>query len=152
MYAIRSYYAVSPPKAIAVDGDWTVSVTPYLHGEALGIGRGKSRGLRPAVDMAVRDLLAGPGHAHPGEKELGDSRWMIAFARSGSKGCALIEYKGEAKELAGDVVVIRRTDRDLLYGKIMEAKAYLLRAMDENTHGFHKLYTAADGTFEKRVV
>jgi len=34
----------------------------------------------------------------------------------------------------------------------MEAKAYLLRAMDQKTHGFHKLYDATSGTFDTRVI
>ena len=151
----RSHFTgvpIPPPKAIAVDGDWTVSVTPYLHGGAVGTGTGKSPMLYRAVEDAVRELLSAPGHTHPSEKEVGDSRFMIFFSRPGSPGYALIEYKGQAEELINDVVVIRHIDHELIYGKIMDAKAYLLRAMDKNTHGFHKLFTATSGTFDKRVV
>ena len=143
---------VSPPKAMAIDGNWTVSVTPYLHGEAIGTGTGKGYVLRRAVENAVQDLLSGPGHTHPGEKELRDARFMISFSRSESQRYALIEYRGKAEALTGDVVVISHIDRDLIYGKIMDAKAYLLRAMDKNTHGFHKLYDAAGGTFDNKVL
>jgi len=142
----------TPPKAIAVDGNWTVSVTPYLHGEAIGSGTGKGHMLSRAVENAVQDLLSPPGHALPNEKALRDSRFKIAFSRSGFKSHALIEYKGQAKELIGDVVVIRCIDNDLIYSKTMGAKEYLLRAMDRKTHGFHKLYDATSGTFDNRVI
>lgn len=144
--------AVSPPKAITIDGNWTVSVTPYLHGEAIGTGSGKSHMLRQAVENAVQDLMSAPGHTHPSQKELRDSRFMISFSQSESQSYALIEYKGKAEELINDVVVIRHLDHDLIYSKIMDAKEYLLRAMDKNTHGFHKLYTATSGTFDKSVI
>jgi len=151
----RSHFSgapVSPPKAITVEGNWTVSVTPYLHGEALGTGTGKGPILSPAVEKAVEELLTVPGHTHPGEEALRDSRFLITFSRPGSVDNALIEYKGEAKALINDVVVIPHIDPDLVYGKIMDAKAYLLRAMDKKTHGFHKLFTATGGTFENSVL
>ncbi|GIT97620.1 hypothetical protein [Sulfurovum sp. TSL1] len=143
---------VSFPKAIAIDGNWTVSVTPYLHGMAIGTGTGKSHMLHQAVVNAVQDLISAPGHTHPSEKDLRDSRFMISFSRSESQAYALIEYKGKAEELINDVVVIRNLGKDLIYSKIKDAKEYLLRAMDKNTHGFHKLYTATSGTFDKRVI
>ncbi len=143
---------VSSPKAIAMDGNWTVTVTPYLHGMAIGTGTGKSHTLRQAVENAVHDLISAPVHTHPSEKDLRDSRFMISFSRSESQSYALIEYKSKAEELINDVVVIRHLDSDLIYSKIMDAKEYLLRAMDKNTHGFHKLYTATSGTFDKRVI
>lgn len=152
---VQSHFSgtpVSHPKEIALDGNWTVSVTPYLHGEAIGTGNGKDPMLYQAVENAVQNLMSAPGHTHLSEKDLRDARLMISFSRSGSKDYALIEYKGEANELINDVVAIRHLDKDLIYSKIKDAKEYLLRAMDKNTHGFHKLYTAASGTFDKRVI
>lgn len=151
----KSYFSgipVSPQKAIAVDGNWTVSITPYLHGEAIGTGSGRDHLLRQAVKHAVQKLISTPGHTHLSQKDLRDSRFLITFSQPESEDYVLIEYKGKAEELIGDVVAIRHLDNDLIYRKIMDAKEYLLRAMDHNTHGFHKLYTATSGTFDNRVL
>ncbi|WP_416768902.1 glycoside hydrolase family 76 protein [Sulfurimonas sp. ST-25] len=151
----QSHFSAAPVpdhKVLAVYGDWTVSVTPYLHGEIVGEGTGQAHTLRQAIEHAVQDLLAGPSHTHPSAKDFAASRLMISFARPDAPAHALIEYKSEAKELIGDVVVIRHLDSDLIYTKIMEAKAYLLRAMDKETHGFHKLYTADDAAYDRRVI
>lgn len=152
---VRSHFSgipVSPLTTIAMDGNWTVSVTPYLHGEAIGTGTGKDHMLRQAVVNAVQNLMMPPDHTYPSEKDLMDSRFMISFSSSKSQSYELIEYKGKAKELIGDVVAIRHIDNDLISSKIMDAKEYLLRAMDKNTYGFHKLYTATSGTFDNRVL
>ena len=151
----RSHFSgapVSHPGAIALEGNWSVSVTPYLHGMAICTGSGKGKMLHQAVENAVHDLIAARGHTDLSEEDLRDARFMISFSRSGSKEHALIEYKGEAKELLNDVVAIRHLDNDMIYSRIMEAKAYLLRAMDQNTHGFHKLYSAISATFDNRVI
>ena len=151
----QSHFTGTPvalPASIALDGNWTVSVTPYLRGEPLGSGTGESHPLYGAVIDAVGKLLSTPGQRYPHEKDLRDARFLIAFARPGTKENALIEYRGKAEELIGDVVAVRRVDEETIYTKIMAAKAYLLRAMDEKTHGFHKLYTADSGTFDRRVL
>lgn len=152
---IQSHFSGTPfshPGAISLDGNWTVSVTPYLDGMAICTGSGKSPMLHEAVENAVQDLIAAHGHTHLSEEDLRDARFMISFSRPGSKEYALIEYKGEAKELINDVVAIHHLDNDMIYSKITDAKAYLLRAMDKNTHGFHKLYSAISGTFDNRVI
>lgn len=147
----HSYFSgapISSKKVIAIDGNWTVSVTPYLHGEAIGTGTGQSYMLYQAIESAVTDLIS----TYPSEKDLRDSRFMILFSQPQSQNYALIEYKGKAEELINDVVVIRDLNNDLLYSKIKSAKEYLLRAMDKNTYGFHKLYTAISGTFDNSVI
>ena len=145
---IRSHFSglqVSSQEALKVDGNWTVTVVPYLNGIVLGTGTGKSRRLDQAVADAIEDLFSAPASSHPGEKDLSDARLQISFARSGAQPYALIEYRGRAEALIGDVVVIPRVDNDMIYSKTMDAKAYLFRAMDKRTHGFHKLYDARKG-------
>lgn len=152
---VRSHFSgtpVSPPGAIALEGNWTVSVTPYLDGMAICTGSGKSPMLHQAVKNAVQDLISAHGQTHLSEEDLRDARFMISFSRPGSQEYALIEYKGEAKELINDVVAIQHLDNDIIYSKIRDAKEYLLRAMDKNTYGFHKLYSAISGTFDDRVI
>lgn len=152
---VQSHFSgvsVSHPKVIEIDGNWSVSVIPYLHGEVIGIGTAKSHTLDQAVNNAVIELISATDHTRLSEKDLKNSRFMISFSSSESQPHALIEYKGQAKELVDDVVAIRHLDNDLIYNKIKDAKEYLLRAMDKNTHGFHKLYTATNGTFDKQVI
>ncbi|WP_345986451.1 hypothetical protein WCX49_04830 [Sulfurimonas sp. HSL-1656] len=151
----QSHFTGTPvalPASIVLDGNWTVSVTPYLHGGPLGTGTGQSHLLYRAVIDAVGGVLSTSGDRHPDEEAIRDSRLLIAFSRPGTEDNALIEYRGNAEELIGDVVTVRHVDREMIYAKIMAAKAYLLRAMDEKTHGFHKLYTAENGTFDRRVL
>lgn len=69
--------------------------------------------------------------------------FLLVFPQKNSK------RVGEINEYG--VVLIYDLDKDLIQEKIEQGKGFLLRAMDESTHGFFKMYDAPNDDFGRTI-
>jgi rhamnogalacturonyl hydrolase YesR len=145
----ESHYQQRPlyhPFELRIEADWEVKVTLYYKGDVKGEGSGKGDILSFALEEATIEALKGDMEY----EDMNYARFKIDFLSPFR--FSVIEYKGEAIELIGDLAPLREMDKQLIREKIDEAKQYLFRVIDENPHGgAHKYYYALDDEFENRV-
>jgi hypothetical protein len=132
-------------KDLATKGGWNVGIDVWYGGEKIGTGIAHHRALHSALQNAAILAISKSGLSATRLKE---ARLVIRFP---DRKYAIMEYKGGGLELVGDLVAVRRIDKRLLREKILQAKEYLLRVIDEESHGVHKYYYAETDTFEPKV-
>jgi len=133
------------PLELRVSANWEVVIDLYHQGKIKGTGTGTGTIMSYAVENATRDALS-EGIEY---QDLNRSYFKVSFREPIRY--SFIEHKGDAKELVGDVVVVREMDKEFIREKIEESKYYLFRVIDKDVLGAHKYYFAVNDTFENRV-
>ena len=148
--AAEGYFSeqlVQHPEELKIEGDWKVQIAAYSNGEIRGTGNSENDILSLALEEAAQKSVKG-GLA---EKDLKNVRFKVDFLRPLQYPFSFIEYNGEGKELILDMAPVRYLDKGLISEKINQGKEFLLRAIDEETGGFHKKYYALKDYYEDRV-
>jgi hypothetical protein len=167
------------PEELDIRGNWDVEISIYHQGEIKGNGayEGSNQALSFVLEEATHNAL-GERHQNLNEEELEDARFLITFwynpsffdqinvlvslfpydsylhARSSpvfDHSYSFIEYQGEGKELMENLVIIRNLDKELMLQNIEQGKEFLLRAEQEDEHGFYKKYDALNDYFGSRL-
>ena len=142
---------VQIPKALDLEGDWNIALTLYDQGEIVGQGRSEGKRLGLALEEAVKNTIRGFIKTPPAAGEFAGMRFHVAISRPALEPVSFIEYNGEGKELAGDVVAIRHLDKNIIREKIEAGGQYLLRMMHKEKHGFYKRYDVQNNRVGDRL-
>ncbi len=175
------YFAQQPtphPEELDTKGNWDVEIAIYHQGEIKGNGayEGKDETLSFVLEAAAHNALEASQDLN--ENELEDTRFLVTFWYNPSffdqikalfllfpydsylhtrsspvydHSYSVIEYQGEGKELIANLVVIRDLDKELMLQNIEQGKEFLLRAENEDEHGFYKKYDALNDYFGSRL-
>jgi rhamnogalacturonyl hydrolase YesR len=167
------------PEELSIIGNWDIGIAIYYQGEIIGSGdyKATNESLSLSLEEATQNALEGR-HQDFDKEELKDARFLVSFSYSPSffdqvdellsllpyynyvygrsfpkydQSFSFIEYNGEGKELIADLVIIRSLDKELILQKIEQGKEFLLRAENEDEHGFYKKYDALNDDFGHRL-
>jgi len=131
--------------------DWSVLVTAYRAGSA--VGRGDAHGqelsatLRAAGEAAWFDITA----ASASDTDGASLRFKVSFDYFPARTFAFIDYQGRGLELLGNRVAVRRIDTTMLQQQLQASQGYLLRVLHPDLHGFYKFYDAGEDKHETRL-
>ena len=137
------------PEELEIRGNWELYLTIYHQGEIKGegIGKGKDETLSLTLEEATRNVLE-EGCQDLDKEALKDVRFLVSFP---DREFSFIEYNGEGKELIENLVITRSLDKGLILQKIEQGKEFLLRAVNEDEHGFYKKYDTLNDDFGNRL-
>jgi rhamnogalacturonyl hydrolase YesR len=167
------------PAELEIKGNWELDITIYHQGEIIGTGggNGEDKTLSLTLEGATVNALE-EAQQKLSKEDLGEVRFLVTFyypttlftrvdnlfqlipcfeydySRSfclDDRSFSFIEYNGEGKELMEDLVIIRSLDKELILEKIEQGKEFLFRAMDEDEHGFYKMYDTLRDDFGNRL-
>lgn len=138
------------PEKLEIRGNWEPYLTLYHQGEIKGEGKGKNEILALALEEATKIAFNDERSENLIKQDLKEVRFLVKFLYPPNQ-FSFIEYKGEGRELIGDLVAIRNLDKEIILEKIEQGKEFLYRMMDEEKKGFHKYYYALNDEFENRL-
>ena len=150
--AAENYFDGQPnqyPEELEVKGDWGVYIAIYHQGEikSEGEGKGNDEKLSLVLEEATHNALEEWSH-NLGEEDIKEARFLVSFP---DQDFSFIEYKGEGKELIGNLVITRYLDKELILQNIEQGKEFLLRAENKDEHGFYKKYDTLNDDFGGRL-
>jgi len=133
------------PDELVFDDVWSIEAAVYYNGKEEGQGDGANATFSFSFDEALRNALDSSFIGYDLEEVL------VRVTITSPIEHSFVIHDGEGKELYEDLLAIRELDKDLILEKIEEGKAYLLRMIDEGSHGAHKYYYAPSDGFEDVV-
>lgn len=122
--------------------NWQVQITVYHDGRAVGHGQSIGKSLAHVLTAATAQSLDHIPHHRLSAAQLDHYRFAVVFDYLPHQQYAMIEYQQQGLELLGDRIVVRTVTREALQEQIQRSQAYLLRAMNQQWHGFFKFYHA----------
>jgi hypothetical protein len=150
-YALLSK-SLKPDGLLQVDGNWHVNLSLYHEGTPKWEGMADANSLNKALGKSVMKALKGKEPSPLTLSILKQARFLVSLEHVEKKQqFSIIEYKGEGKELIGDLVPIRKLDRSLLHSQIFLSMRYLLHIMHPEKYGFSKKYDIQKGGFDNLV-
>ena len=131
---------------LEIEMDWEVEIFIYHLGVLKEKGTGNNSTLSLSLEGATRNALNG---------DLSDiivlnSRFLISILSPIVH--SFIIYNEKGYEVIGGVLLpTRYLNKELIHQKIIQAKEYLYRMIDNKDYGVHKYYYALDDNFENRL-
>ncbi len=128
---------------------WTAKVAIYQNGKEIGVGKAStsalSKTLREATNTAMKQAQADLASKTGSEVNLKKLTFKITFyyPPDDRQYSIVSNDNGLTYELIGNIIPVRQFDTSLVRARIQSESAYLLRMMDQDTHGFFKKYDAA---------
>ncbi len=131
------------------DATWSATLKLYDSGRLIAVGSSGETTRTQAIKIAGENLRDQEGRLLT-LKALQRGRLLLTLI--GPRGLqSMIEYRGRALEVVGDVTAMRELTPQLLAATIKEQKEYLLRQIDRTHNAFFKLYDAANDRSETRL-
>jgi hypothetical protein len=141
---------VPQPRGLAEPSRVVVSF--YEQGEVVGRGSAVHERLCVALTLATLAATEEASEASGlSPSRLAEARFVVELITLDT---AIVEYEGQGLELVGGakgVVPTRVLDKDLIRRRIDEGQAYLLRVLDPDLGGVHKIYEAETDSHEPRL-
>ncbi|MBI2390833.1 MAG: terpene cyclase [Deltaproteobacteria bacterium] len=131
--------------ALAPEGSLAPIVWLYQDGAPIGRGESASGNVCVALKDATRRAVAAAGARR---ETVETSRFVVELPE---QDFAVIEHEGKGVELTNALVPVRVLDKALVRARLDDVKEYLLRAMDPQRHGVHKVYHADTDSFEDEL-
>lgn len=119
---------------------WKIQITAYYEGENVGEGRSSGKDLTDTLRKATQLTMRNQDIASISDPE--NYHFKVNFDYHPSEAYTLVDYENKGLEMQGNRVTVRHVDTDRLKQQITESKAYLLRNMNPDYHGFFKFYDA----------
>ncbi|AGA90668.1 hypothetical protein Thimo_1902 [Thioflavicoccus mobilis 8321] len=130
-------------------GHWDASVAVYANGARTHEGAATGMALDEALCDAAINAVGGASTSSATRSE--QDRLLIRLRLDGGAPHSIIEFQGQGLELVGDLVPVRSLDRSDVWHTVEANKAYLLRVMHPEMHGFSKKYDIIRGGFDDRL-
>lgn len=115
---------------------WGVSARLYLGGSVVAY----EAALGGSLDEAARRAGARIAASAPAQTTA-EGRLYLEVEGPGPDG-HLVEYRGKALRIVGDVTVVESVDRARILATVREQREYLLRQIDPDYKAFFKVYSA----------
>lgn len=131
--------------------DWSVHVTAYRAGSAIGHGDAHDRGLAATLRAAAAAALPDTTVSSASDTDPAPIRFKVSFDYFPARTFAFIDYQGRGLELLGNRVAVRRIDTAMLQRQLQASQGYLLRVLHPELHGFYKFYNAGEDKHETRL-
>ena len=131
---------------LEIEMDWEVEIFIYHLGVLKEKGTGNNSTLSLSLEGATRNALNG---------DLSDiivlnSRFLISILSPIVHSFIIYNEKGY-EVIGGGLLPTRYLNKELIHQKIIQAKDYLYRMIDNKDYGVHKYYYALDDNFENRL-
>jgi len=131
---------------LEIEMDWEVEIFIYHLGVLKEKGTGNNSTLSLSLEGATRNALNG---------DLSDiivlnSRFLISILSPIVHSFIIYNEKGY-EVIGGGLLPTRYLNKELIHQKIIQAKDYLYRMIDNKDYGVHKYYFALDDNFENRL-
>lgn len=131
---------------LEIEMDWEVEIFIYHLGVLKEKGTGNNSTLSLSLEGATRNALNG---------DLSDiivlnSRFLISILSPIVQSFIIYNEKGY-EVIGGGLLPTRYLNKELIHQKIIQAKDYLYRMIDNKDYGVHKYYYALDDNFENRL-
>ena len=131
---------------LEIEMDWEVEIFIYHLGVLKKKGTGNNSTLSLSLEGATRNALNG---------DLSDvivlnSQFLISILSPIVHSFIIYNEKGY-EVIEGGLLPIRYLNKELIHQKIIQAKDYLYRMIDNKDYGVHKYYYALDDNFENRL-
>ncbi len=127
------------------DAAWSISGRLYLAGRLIA----HEAAIGATLEAAARRVGARVATAVPPES-LRAGRFFLTVESHRASG-SLVEYKGRALEVVGDVTVVDSVDRERILATVRAQREYLLRQVDPTHHAFFKVYSARQDRRQERL-
>lgn len=131
--------------------DWSIRITPYHLGKPIAIIHKHGPSLADVIKDAVAESLQQLPQDKLTQNQLPEYRFKVDFDYYPARLYSFIEYQKQGLELAGNRVVIRNLTTKDIETQIQASKAYLLKGMHPQWHGFFKFYDAENDKPEKKL-
>jgi len=119
---------------------WKIQITAYYQGEIIGENKSTGKDLTETLRNATRLTMQNQDVASISDPE--NYHFKINFDYHPSEAYTLVDFGDKGLEMQGNRVTVRYIDTNRLKQQVTESKAYLLRNMNPDYHGFFKFYDA----------
>ena len=131
---------------LEIEMDWEVEIFIYHLGVLKEKGTGNNSTLSLSLEGATRNALNGD----LSNIIVLNSRFLISILSPIVHSFIIYNEKGY-EVIGGGLLPTRYLNKELIHQKIVQAKDYLYRMIDNKDYGVHKYYFALDDNFENRL-
>lgn len=168
-------------QSLFLPGGWRAEIKFYANGTLLGEGKSSADTLNIALAKALSAWRENTPALLKNSVTMKQGRFFVTLKRETEPAFSIVEYDGKGLEIVndplwrkdvlgkinkpksptsnpgpyihpvGDLVAVRRFDRNMLYRQVDAGKEYLLRMMNPKMHAFFKRFDATTGVRDTRL-